>query len=230
MPAAPITIALLDDHPVVLNGLRAALHAGMLCVMGQFGRIEDLFKALDAYETAHRKPVDIAIIDYNLGPDAVDGISLIQRMRRRHPGTKLIVMTAMEQDGIKTLALTAGAHGFIGKSVSMEAVPAHVLTVMRNRQVVDPPLRQSSTSYAQPAHATVGLKALSGREVEVFRCLVEGMTTGQIARKFVRAPSTISTQVGSLFQKLGVASINEFLSQKAVWATLLRDLEGAGPR
>jgi DNA-binding NarL/FixJ family response regulator len=225
MSAAPITVVLLDDHPVVLQGMRVALHTEMLRVVGAFLRIEDLFKALDDYHAVHRRPVDVALIDYNLGPDAVDGVSLIQRMRRRHPRCKLIVTSAMEQDGIKTLAISAGAHGFIGKSVSVEAMPDHILAVLRNRQVVEPPLRTSQRAAEKVVNKPGGLGALSGREIEVFRCLVDGMTTGEIARKFVRAPSTISTQVGSLFKKLGVASVNEFLSQRPMWQSVLHDLE-----
>lgn len=220
MSAPPITIGLLEDHPVVTIALKQLLHAGQFRVVAAHHTASGFRAALDRHERQTGTPVDVAIVDYQLGRHEPDGSSLIKSLARRYGGTRIIVYTALERDVFKSLSIRSGAHGFIGKTVPLERIPQHVLSVLRNRVVVDPPLCRAESRSALPQPGDEREK-LTARELDVGLLLLQGLGTGEIARKLGKQPSTISTQARKLYDKLGIQTPQQFTLKREEWMDVL---------
>jgi len=218
----PLRIANLDDHPVVRAGMSAYLSQNRdLFVIGEFETSRDLIRALVD------QPVHVLLIDYSLGPTEVDGISLIKMLRIKFPEARILVFSALYDPATVALALRSGAHGFVGKGGREEEIVLALRKVAAGGTYCDPQmtylLSGASTEPIEPlardtppadpalSASTNGLldgASLSGREREVIRCLLAGMTISDIAIKFGRSPKTISAQKGTAYRKLGVTTDN----------------------
>lgn len=218
----PLRIAILDDHPVVRAGVSAYLSQNRnVFVIGEFETSRDMILALA------NQSVDVLLIDYSLGPAEVDGISLIKMLRIKFPDARILVFSALYDPATVALALRSGAHGFVGKGGREEEIVLALQKVAAGGTYCDPQmtylLSGASTEQIEPlaggtASGDTTLSAsisglldgasLSGREREVIRCLLAGMTISDIAIKFGRSPKTISAQKGTAYRKLGVTTDN----------------------
>ncbi|MGE8617128.1 MAG: response regulator transcription factor [Achromobacter spanius] len=215
-------IAILDDHPVVRAGMSAYLSQNRdIFVIGEFETSRDMIQALSD------QPVDVLLIDYSLGPTEIDGISLIKMLRIKFPDARILVFSALYDPATVALALRSGAHGFVGKGGREDEIVLALRKVAAGGTYCDPQmtylLSGASTEQVEPlardtspvdpglSASTSGLldgASLSGREREVIRCLLAGMTISDIAIKFGRSPKTISAQKGTAYRKLGVTTDN----------------------
>jgi two-component system, NarL family, captular synthesis response regulator RcsB len=211
-------VMLLDDHPIVLEGLQQRLAAAPhLQVVGAYNTGSALMQAL----TAATEPVHLAIVDFSLGPDEVDGIKLLRALRVRFPRTAVLVLSSHYNPATVSLALQAGAHGFLSKTQGAEALLDAIRQILAGRTYLPEDMRQqlSELSRQTPVPgATPGrvAEALTPREQEVLRCTLEGMSPSEISAKFSRAISTISTQKKSGFQKLGIRNDAELFKVRSL--------------
>ncbi|MDF3983218.1 response regulator transcription factor [Luteibacter sp. PPL201] len=188
-----VRVALLDDHALVRKGLIAQLEKSpSILVVGSHGNSKP-FRALLA-----SMPVDVAVIDYSLSRDDVDGVALVKQLRAAHPRLKILVVSAHEEGLIVQGLLSAGADGFVAKSQDPDDVIRAIDAVMTGQPFV------SSSSVSEDVPPGVGL--LSPKELEVVRCLLQGSAVSEIARKFDRSVKTISAQKSAAYRKLDIAN------------------------
>lgn len=198
-----LRIALLDDHPVVRTGLIVRLSSEtQMELTGIHGSSQALIEGL------HTHPADIVLMDDVLPPRQLAGASLIQALRARFPSVRILVFSASPAPARVSLALRAGANGFVGKRQPMQELVNAIHAVAQGSVYVGAGTagREPSSSDARKDHGS----ALSIRERDVMRCFLEGMTVSEIALKFNRSIKTISTQKASAFRKLGVSSNSDF--------------------
>lgn len=205
-------IALLDDHAIVRHGLVSRLVVEPdFEVVGVYANSRELMKGL---ATA---PAEVLLLDFVLGANELDGVSLIRALRVKFPRCRILVFSTHHDAATVILALRIGARGFLGKGEGMcqlidavrlvasggiylsadMAYKVALATAVSNRD------EQKSRDHA------LRFVSLSAREQEVIRCFLAGMTITDIAAKFSRSIKTISTQKTSAFRKLGVMSNNE---------------------
>lgn len=191
-----VRVALLDDHALVLKGLIAHLEKSpAIAIVGSHASSRP-FRAMLA-----TMPVDVALIDYSLALDDIDGIALIKLLRASYPKMKILVVSAHEQGLVIHSLRQAGADGFVAKSQDPDEVIRAIDAVMTGREYV-PPRDPLKPELAE-------LVPLSPREWEVIRQLLEGITVGQIASRSGRSLKTISTQKTAAYRKLRITSDNE---------------------
>ncbi|WP_413626329.1 response regulator [Luteibacter sp. Lutesp34] len=191
-----VRVALLDDHALVLKGLVAHLEkAPSITIVGSHSSSRP-FRAMLA-----TMPVDVAIIDYSLALDDIDGIALIKQLRAAYPRMKILVVSAHDQGLVIHSLRQAGADGFVAKSQEPDDVIRAIDAIMTGRGF----LPQRGVESDEPP----ALVPLSPREWEVIRQLLEGLTVGQIATRSGRSLKTISTQKSAAFRKLRISSDNE---------------------
>lgn len=207
--ANAIRIALLDDHPVVRHGLMTRLMQETdFAVVGAYARSRDLIAALRA------APVDILLIDYALGVNDIDGLTLIRTLRLHFPDCKILVASAHYNPATVALAMRAGARGFVGKEQELSELVAALRSVALGRIYLSA-LMAAEISSAPSEDAPDGGDSLtdnselSPREHEVLRCCLEGMSVTQIAEKYARSVKTISGQKQAALRKLGVRNDHE---------------------
>jgi two-component system capsular synthesis response regulator RcsB len=210
---SPIRVMQLDDHPVVRHGCSASLgQEADILIVGSFATSRELMNALRS------EAVDLLLIDYSLGPGDIDGVNLIRALRIRFPSCAILVSSAHYNPATVSLALRAGAHGFIGKTQAMSELAKAIRAVMANRRYIEPLMAERLNIGQVPAASASTIEtespltrhaSLTPREREVLRCFLDGMSISQIAQKFSRNINTISTQKQAALRKLGVQSDNE---------------------
>ncbi|HCF3475864.1 response regulator transcription factor [Pseudomonas aeruginosa] len=208
----PIRIALLDDHAVVRHGLVSTLSAEPdFEVVGVYKSSRDL---IAGFATA---PAELLLLDYSLSPYELDGVSLIRALRIKFPNCHILVLSAHYDPATVGLVMRVGARGFVGKDEDMAQLVKAIrkvisgavylsasMTYRLDETVISDIHRDASESPDMLIQAQ-----LTGREQEVIRCYLAGMSVSAIAEKFNRSIKTISTQKASAFRKLGVTSNNE---------------------
>jgi DNA-binding NarL/FixJ family response regulator len=202
---------LVDDHPVVTHGIKSILESSSdVRVLATFATARELMQ----YLAAAPERVDVAVMDFALGPDDVDGLNLLRALRAKFAALPVMVLSAHHNPATVSLAMQAGARGFFSKSDPMETLASAIKTVASGGTYLSDGMREQLAELtAAPLTAKTDLSTireeLTAREHEVIRCTLEGMTTSQISAKFKRAMSTISTQKKAAFQKLGIRSDSE---------------------
>lgn len=222
LKAGPVRVALLDDHELILEGMAQALRGDPhIEIVGAFTRSAVMFERLAS------QPVDIILTDFSLSPAENDGVNLIRQIERRFPNSHCIVISALHTPAMVSLALKAGARGFYGKELRAEDLLEAVHRVARGEIWVHAPMQErisEASVHSAPLDASelqiestlrsVSVAALTPRENEVLRCMLEGMTVTDIAHKFSRSIKTISAQKQSAYHKLGICNNNELFKNR----------------
>ena len=206
-----VRIALLDDHAVVRHGLISHLAAEPgIEVVGAYGSSRELIRGMA------QAPANILLLDYSLGRDEMDGVSLIRALRARFPECRILVLSAHHEPATVSLALRVGARGFVGKGEDMANLVKAIRTVAAGALYLSADMSYQVASTTNPEGTGKGADgddvlqraSLSARELEVIRCYLAGLTVTEIAEKFSRSIKTISAQKAAAFRKLGVTSNN----------------------
>jgi len=196
----PIRVVIVDDHPMVRNGLAAFLRL--------FDDLELVGEASDGAEAvrlcASRQP-DVVLMDLIMpGTDGPTATSLI---RERSPATRVIALTSFPDEDLVPRALKAGATSYLLKNVGAEELAAAIRAASVGRATLASEaaqvLIQQSTRGPAPG------ADLSPREREVLKLMVEGLNNPEIAARLIVGRSTVKFHVSSIFNKLGVQSRTE---------------------
>lgn len=206
-----LRIALLDDHAIVRHGLVSRLkEESDFDLVGIYGTSRDAIAGLIDH------PADLLLLDFALGADDLDGVSLIRALRVKFPDCRLLMLSTHHESATVALALRMGARGFVGKGQDMSELVKAIRTVALGAVYLSSDMSYrvsgASTTPQPPENeaekGSFQMAALSAREQEVIRCYLAGMTVSEIAEKFNRSIKTISTQKSAAFRKLGVTSNN----------------------
>jgi DNA-binding NarL/FixJ family response regulator len=214
-PAEPAKILVVDDHPVVRDGL-AALVATQpdlrMC-----GEAADLTDALAL--VVDTRP-DVAVIDILLKSGS--GLDLIKRLTARHPSARIVVWSMCEEELYAERALRAGAVGYVHKASPTREILHAVRAVLAGKvylsEAVSAKLlgRFIGGGGVGPANRSP-IETLSDRELEVFEQIGRGRTTDQIAAGMHLSPKTVETYRSRIKEKLGVGSFTELIQRATQW-------------
>ena len=203
LPDRPRRLALLDPHPVLRLGVEVLLHQHSgVHVRGSYANEDDLVELLQ------REPgcVDLLVIDALPLGDLGDGLQLLRGLSRRWPSLPILVLSAHCNASTVATTMQAGARGFLSKATTPEMLLRAVDVVARGGRFVPPDLRTQLNRSRSRRMSAPSLTPLSRREREVLGLLLQGCSTGEVARRFQRSASTISTQKKAAYQKLGIRS------------------------
>jgi DNA-binding NarL/FixJ family response regulator len=194
---------LLEDALLIRRALALMLDKELgIEVAGSFGTSGELFEAMS------EQPADVIIANYSLGADQMDGLTLIRCLKQRFPLARLLVLSSLYTAAMVGMVIRAGAHGFVGTIQSPSELLGAVRAVAAGQTSFNRRLLAMVDPDASPVEAMRSFK-LSPREHEVVRCVLDGMSVTDIARKFSRSVTTISQQKKMAFCKLGVRNNHE---------------------
>lgn len=199
----PIRLLLVDDHQMVLDGLRAMLRplADRLVVVGS---TTDPREALALLRT---EAPAVVLVDVRMR--AVSGLDLCRTFLEAAPETRVVVLTVYEDEQYLFQALRAGASGYLTKQVTAEELVNHLDRVLDGEIVIDPCLagrvawtaaRLQSGEFWAGAHL-----GLTQRESQVLELIVRGHSNRTIAGRLMLGDETVKTHVRGIYRKLGVS-------------------------
>lgn len=213
---SPANILIVDDHPMVREGLAARIAAepGLrVC-----GEAADMNEALAQVKQLHP---DLVIVDISLRTS--HGVDLIKRLKSSAPATvrpKVLVHTMYTESLYADRALQAGADGYITKEEAPEQVLDAVHQVLAGKVYLSPDMHQRVVSRAigrSSDEVTPTVSKLSNRELEVFRLIGMGLTTGQIASRLHLSTHTIDTHRENIKRKLNTRNAAQLNRAAVQW-------------
>ena len=213
---SPARIIIVDDHPIVREGL-AALLAGIpdFVVIGQ---AENTVDAMSLFE---HNPPDAWIVDISLKHE--NGLDLIRRVKDRDPQARILVVSMHDENLYGERALKAGAMGYLNKQAASRNIVSAIRQILSGRHYLSEELSDRLLSRnlngASPV-AESGIAALTDRELEVFRLIGLGVTTAEIAEKLHLSIKTVETHRQKIKGKLNLKNAAELSREAAQWSLL----------
>ena len=204
------TVLLVDDQALLRMGLRLVIESEPdLEVVGEASD-----GAVAVEQVAALRP-DVVLMDIRM--PGTDGIEATRRVVAEHPSTRVLVLTTFDVDEAAFAALRAGASGFLLKNARPEELVEAIRTVASGSSVVAPRIVRRMLDLFAP-HLPAGgdvdaarpddlgplLRTLTPRELDVLRCVAEGLSNAEIAERLVLSATTVKTHVGNMLAKLGL--------------------------
>jgi DNA-binding NarL/FixJ family response regulator len=206
----PKRILIVDDHPSVRDGLslRITLHAD-LEVCGEADS-ED-----EAFTLVKQCAPDLVLVDISLKNG--NGIELLKRIRSHDPAIKMLVVSGFQDSLYAERACRAGAMGYLNKQESNEKLIESIRTVLAGERFLNPTIsrRLINQSLGTRDKTKSPIENLTNRELEIFRMIGEGLTSGAIAERLFLSPYTIDSHRENIKRKLDISNAAE-LSRAAV--------------
>jgi two-component system invasion response regulator UvrY len=192
-----ISVLLVDDHAVVREGYRRLLERDdSLFVVGEAATAAEAIRFDGEFEP------DVVVLD--IGLPGVSGIEILRRIIARRPAAR-VLMFSVYHDGIyATRAISAGARGYLSKASAPDLLVDAVRAVAAGQRYLSPDVELAMTMQSSAANRLAD--ALSTRELEVLRLLIQGYGIDEIAERLGLSPKTAANHQSSIKQKLGADS------------------------
>ena len=194
----PITVLIADDHPVVRQGLQV-----LLSVQDDIEVVGEAADGGQAVAMAAELDPDVILLDLKL--PVMDGIAVLRSLREGGCRARVLVLTSAPDRTLVSLAVQAGAAGFLYKDVDPDALVRAIRSVHDGHTLLAPDAAGSLLRSGAAASAVQGIGALTAREREVLAQIADGRSNREIARLLRVSEKTVKTHVSSVLAKLGVA-------------------------
>lgn len=197
-PAA-LTVVLADTQPAIRHGVRSVLEqAGGVAVVGEAGTAEETIA-----QTSRHRP-DVLVVDPQIG--SIARIDVIDRALHVAPETRVLVLSAADDDKAIRSAIHSGARGYLTTDADPDQILRGIRAVAAGEGIVGRAIagRFSSLMGSASGSDPYPFPELTAREREVLNRIAAGKSNVAIARDLALAPKTISNRVSTVFGKLGV--------------------------
>lgn len=200
MPASPIRVMVVDDHPMVRLGLSTFLR-----IYDDLALVGEADNGEVALQLCKEVLPDVVLMDMVM--PTMDGVAATRAIRQQFPGAQVIALTSFKEEGLVEKALQAGAIGYLLKDVSADKLVAAIRAAHKGRATLSPEATQVLVEAANKPPAQG--HDLTKREWAVLALLVEGLNNTQIAHRLGVSSSTVKTHVSAILSKFGVESRTE---------------------
>jgi DNA-binding NarL/FixJ family response regulator len=188
-----VKVVIVDDHPVVRDGLRG-MFAGddRFTVLGEAGDGREALAVTDAVAP------DVVLMDLRM--PVMDGVSTIRELKARGSAARVLVLTTYDTDSDVLPAIKAGATGYLLKDTPREELFRAVLAAHRGESVLSPAVAgRLMGQLRSPAK-----EPLSQREIEVLTLIARGCSNRETAKRLFISEATVKTHLLHAYAKLGV--------------------------
>jgi len=202
-----LKLLLVDDHVLFREGIGALLETeDDMQVVGGASRGEEALRlAVDLQP-------DVVLLDIAM-PD-MDGVEICQRLKRSLPNTAVLMLSAFENEEAVTAALTAGASGYVVKTIDHQRLVEGIRAIARGEMLLSPTVaakvvQQLARTRQEEEREADALQTLTPREREVFHLVAQGCTNAEIAERLVLSEKTVKTHVRNISNKLNLGGKDE---------------------
>jgi DNA-binding NarL/FixJ family response regulator len=202
LPARKRRLVLVDDHTLFRDGLRTILQ-----MEDDIDVIADVESAEDIVELVWQLKPDLLLLDIRMPTG--NGLEAVPAVVRISPDTRVLVLTASDEQEEHVRALMLGAKGVVLKDSARHTLIEAIRTVCRGGFWIDPRMRrtvadevaQSTTSGGATRRGQTGL---TDRELEIVRLVASGQKNKEVSAALTISERTVKTHLQNIFQKLGV--------------------------
>jgi two-component system, NarL family, nitrate/nitrite response regulator NarL len=188
-----IKVLVVDDHPMVLEGMRSML--AQIDFVQICGAVANAYEAV---ENIKQFAPDIVITDINM-PE-ISGIELALKIKTEFPQAKTIAMSTFKERSYISQMIQNGASGYLVKSASKEEIEEAILSVYEGKLYMSLDINLSSSDKQELDN----IPTLSSREKEVLQLIADGMTNPQIAAKLFLSMHTVDSHRKNILTKFAV--------------------------
>lgn len=193
-----VKVAMIDDHPIVRQGLR-----NLLETEPSFQVIAEADDGITGLELVQRVRPDVLIVDLMM--PGLNGLDLIKQVLKHLPRLRIVVLSMQSADSYVVEALNCGAAGYVLKETGPGEIIHAIKTVVAGERYLSPKLAQrvldTSTGKKKVADP---YDSLTAREREILHLIVEGNTSAQIAGRLVLSPRTVELHRSRIMKKLNL--------------------------
>ncbi len=191
---APTRVLIVDDHPMVAEGIRAILETyDDIIVVGTLGNGQE------AIDQAEALAPDVILLDLNM--PQVNGLSATEILLERNPETRILILSMHDSPEYISTALRHGAAGYVLKDVPTEEIKAAIDRVMAGERY----LCTGATASLKPS-TTDGREPLTEREQTILLQLAQGKSNKDVAAELDISIRTVETHRKNIKRKLGIAT------------------------
>ena len=199
-PEAPPRVLLVDDHDLFRTGLRTLLEAEGVDVVGEARN------GAEAVAEIRTLAPDVVVMDLNM--PGISGVEATAKIAMSAPLTRVLVLSASDQDADVMDAIMAGACGYLLKEASIDELLAGIRAAAAGESLISPAiaskvlqrLRASGASAREDSTAS----ELSDRETQVLRLIANGKDNAQIAAELHISPKTVKNHISNILMKLQI--------------------------
>jgi DNA-binding NarL/FixJ family response regulator len=217
-PARKPRLFLVDDHRMVLEGLRLALRK-------EYDIVGMTAMGASVLEACRDLRPDAVLLDLSL-PDR-SGLEVIGDLKAELPEIRIVVVTMHSDRIMADASLQSGAHGFVPKDAGMEELKLALTQVLAGRRFISDLVPRDADRSAAAGIAP-GLAKLTPRRRQIVRLLGEGRSTREIAAELSLAPATITFHRARIRDILGIES--EWDLVRYAWIVRMSEKESERPR
>lgn len=200
--SAPVRVVLIDDHQMVIEGLKAMLapFAGRVEVVGEAAGADTAMSVISELQP------DIVLCDVRMA--GVSGLDLCRDIRDRDPGRKVILLSVYDDEQYLFQAMRVGASGYLLKGISSDDLVRQLERVHDGATAIDAGMAARAAETAARLQSNQfwpgARQGLTQRESEILSLVVTGLSNRGIAAKLVIGEETVKTHLSSVYRKLGV--------------------------
>ena len=196
-----IRILVVDDHPLVRDGLRALIDAAPDCEL-----VGEATSGEEAMSMAEDLQPDVILMDVKM--PGMDGIRATRQIVRTSPHIAILVLTMLEDDNSVFTAMRAGARGYLLKGASHGEVLRAIRAVAGGQAIFSAAIAMRMVDFFNAMHPVQTpdvFPELTNREREVLGLIAQGANNAEIAQQLVISPKTVSNHITNILSKLQVA-------------------------
>jgi DNA-binding NarL/FixJ family response regulator len=210
-----INILVVDDHPIVREGLVAILEA-----QDDFNVIAEANNGDEALKQYQQRQPDVVMMDLEM--PRVDGVQAIQLIRGHDPAAKVVVLTAYDTDERILQAVQAGARGYLLKGAPRDDIYRAVRVVHNGGSLLEPAVAGKLLQHVGGImRGDNREEQLTPRELDVLTLMARGLRNKEIATELFITERTVKFHANAIYQKLAVGGRTEAVS-KALQRGLVR--------
>ena len=202
-----IRVFLADDHPVVREGIKAVIQKEG----ADIEVVEEAADGKEVLEKAGKQPIDIYILDVAM--PSLNGIETAERLKKKDPGAKVIMLSFHDEKSFIEKALETGARGYILKESAIEEIVQAIREVSEGGYFLSRGISKYLVkAFLDKRHQHKKRKnILTGREREILQLIGEGFTDKDIAKRLCRSFNTVHVHRKNIMVKLDMHTQAELI-------------------
>lgn len=198
-----INIAIVDDHPIVIEGLKMMLNS-----QPSFNIVETFTTGSDIINFIQSNKMDIIFLDITL-PDA-NGIELCREIKKIFPDISVIMFSNRSERSIIMQSIQNGASGYLLKNTSIQELVICIQGALSGDIVF---CNETKQIISRPSQNDLPIPRLTKREKQILQLVAQGKTSNMIAEELFLSPLTVDTHRKNLLQKFQAKNSTELVNQ-----------------